>query len=136
MTPDDLIAKLEARGLLEALDAVCRGCCLTRREVMGAKRTKMRTLARNLLWQDLKARGFSYPEIGAMVGRDATTILKALALVAMRKVDGDREEAADVERIENETAAKVAVFISSWGHAHPLMMADIIRRIGLGEWRS
>lgn len=70
--------RLRARGLLPDVERIAREHHVTTSDLLGRGRTAMVCRARKALYADLRERGFSYPEIGWLVGRDHTTIMHAI----------------------------------------------------------
>ena len=83
--PEAIIAALAMRGLLEILDTVCNQRGVTRDELCGRGRTHAVAAARHELWWFMRHhpdRGYSYSEIGRIVGRDHATILHGVVSYA------------------------------------------------------
>lgn len=66
-----------ARGLLWLLDGVAHVHDVTVDELLAHNRSPRPTRARHDLWRRLRERGWSYPEIGRLVGFDHTTVMYA-----------------------------------------------------------
>lgn len=65
------------RGLLWLLDGVAHVHDVTVDELLAHNRSPRPTRARHDLWRRLRERGWSYPEIGRLVGFDHTTVMYA-----------------------------------------------------------
>ena len=66
--------RLRDRGLLHHARSLADDCHVTLDEMLGRSRLRHIAEARRLWWVALRARGFSYPAIGSMVGRDHSTV--------------------------------------------------------------
>lgn len=65
------------RGLLWLLEGVAHAYDVTVDELLAHNRSPRPTRARHDLWRRLRERGWSYPEIGRLVGFDHTTVMYA-----------------------------------------------------------
>ena len=75
MSPADLANRLQQHGLFGlVLDIAARRNVLPE-DILGRRRGKLVMAARKDLYVALRERGMSYPEIGAMLDRDHTTVL-------------------------------------------------------------
>ena len=78
MTPS--LADLSARDLVDVAQDLAREACATLEEVFSRSRQPHLVRARRRFYQHLRNQlGWSYPAIGAFVGRDHTTILNAFS---------------------------------------------------------
>jgi len=80
-----LAQRIAARGLTGVLDAMSAAHCVTADEILGGSRLARVVLVRHALMRDLRARGYSYPEIGWLFGRNHTTVMYACRSVEERK---------------------------------------------------
>jgi len=73
---------LAARALLDVVDDVTSRRGVTRQELLGRSRTRAVVAARQELWWLIRyhpGRCYSYAEIAAIVGRDPSTVVHAIA---------------------------------------------------------
>ena len=83
-----LLDELDARGLLDLVDDLCRRRGVLRRELLGRHRTRGVVRARHELWWLLRhdpERTYSLPELARLFDRDHTTILAGVAAHASRQ---------------------------------------------------
>lgn len=72
---DLLLAKLDARGLLEDATRIALLYGVTVLELMGRRRYRSHVYARQHFWADLYGRGiWSYPRIADLCGYDHTSV--------------------------------------------------------------
>lgn len=69
---------LEKRALLKPLHDICRGLHCTIEDVLSGIRTKQVVRAREACFSHCADLGFSYVEIGILMGFDHTTVLDAV----------------------------------------------------------
>lgn len=89
----DVISRLRAHGLLEIVEATARDHHTTTFAICGRGRQRTVSAARQSAWTRIRALGLSLPEIGALFGRDHTTVLHGLRkarLSATAKLAGKR----------------------------------------------
>ncbi len=81
LTPDDEIASLgadlRARDLLELVEGIAKANHVTADAVLGRGRTLSVARARRAVCVALRGLGYSYVEVGQLVGRDHTTVMAA-----------------------------------------------------------
>lgn len=78
MTIDGLMDHLRACGLLHVACEIANEHGVTIEAMLGPARHKTVAAARHALMCNLRIRGYSYPEIGRLVGRDHTTVIAAV----------------------------------------------------------
>ncbi len=82
MTPDDIIAELESRlkaaGLLGVVVDVADAHFVTVEDLLGQRRSASIVAARRAAMAAIYLAGKSMPEVGALLGRDHTTVLSHL----------------------------------------------------------
>lgn len=71
----DIIARLRDRSLLELVERIAAEHHVTVEDVCSRWRAKSVSAARHKVWSRLRVMGLSLPEIGALFGRDHTTVL-------------------------------------------------------------
>ena len=94
-TADDREADLGAAGLLDRVVAVCAAHGATVGEVLGRSRVPRIVVARHAAMAMIRGLRseftertiYSYPEIGAMFGRDHTTVMNAVQVHRQRVAD-------------------------------------------------
>jgi chromosomal replication initiation ATPase DnaA len=74
----ELYADIVARGLLPMMQEVAAAHHVTVHAIVSSGRTKRVAEARHVVFARLRVLGFSLPEIGALMGRDHTTVLYGL----------------------------------------------------------
>ncbi len=82
MTPKQIIAQLQVRGLLELVDDVCARRGVTRVELCGHRRSQAIAAARHELWwlmREHPERYYSYPEIARLFSKHHTTVREGVA---------------------------------------------------------
>jgi chromosomal replication initiation ATPase DnaA len=67
--------RLNARGLGAVVALLCATWNVTSAELLGPSHVRRIVNARKALYVELRARGFSYPDIGYLTGRDHSTVL-------------------------------------------------------------
>lgn len=72
-----LLERMRRVGLLALAESVASRHHITVGEMLGRRRTTQIVRARQEFYVALRRKGFSYPEIGRIVGRDHTTVLHA-----------------------------------------------------------
>ena len=84
----DIVAELDQRDLLELARRVARKHSLSVEEMLGPWRGPAESHARHLLWAVLYARGhWSTTRIGALFGKDHTTVLLGMRRVTKAETD-------------------------------------------------
>lgn len=84
MTLAEITRGLAARHLLGFVESVAREHHVTVNEVLGRGRTKRVMTARVAVYRGIRALGFSANEVALLMGREQSTIFKALAREAGR----------------------------------------------------
>lgn len=108
---DDAIERFARANITQALLRIALASGVRARDLLGRNRHKRVAAARKELYVLLRYEfALSYPEIGALMGRDHTTVLTAVrGADAKRAGERDRELVADVRRalaeIDRERAA-------------------------------
>jgi chromosomal replication initiation ATPase DnaA len=93
VTPSEIIEALDARGLIDHLDVVCRTKKVTREEVCSRVRTKTIAAARHELWWRLRTAPeleLSYDEIGRLFDRNHTSVLHGVRAHQRREAAASR----------------------------------------------
>lgn len=70
-----VLEDLEVRGWLEPARAAARAHGVRVEDLVGRARSRSVAVARGQLWTELHDAGASYPELGAVFGRDHTSVL-------------------------------------------------------------
>lgn len=87
---DEIMERLEGRGLLDLVAEICREHHVPIAEVLSRRRNAPIAAVRKVVWAELyHDRGLSYPDIGRLFGRDHSTVLfgvRQVKLMAPRKV--------------------------------------------------
>jgi chromosomal replication initiation ATPase DnaA len=125
----DILDVLRERGWLKEIEARCASMHVSVTAVAGRTRYKSVARARSEVWRWLYVeQRLSYPEIGAIFGRDHTTIMSA--------VHGcEQREGAEVERVAAWLEAE------SVSDEDPRSFVDVVDRskmaeqIRKGDWR-
>jgi len=77
-----VLLMLAERGLLADVDRICQENHVLPEEVCSDSRRKKVSATRMRLYAHLRGLGFSLPEVGALLGRDHTTVLYGIRRVA------------------------------------------------------
>jgi chromosomal replication initiation ATPase DnaA len=79
-TVDDIIAELAALDLLDVAESIARYHGVTKEDALGRSHRRAPSAARQHLWAELYQRtSMSYSDLGALFGRDHTTIITGVA---------------------------------------------------------
>lgn len=108
MSPDERRILQSACGIADMLNSVCQHFCVTREQLTGKDRHASLALARQVASWLLRERGYSYPEIGAMLARDHTTIMSGVRKVERLRAVNPRV-AETIERMRGVNDARVSV---------------------------
>jgi chromosomal replication initiation ATPase DnaA len=73
----EIANRLHERGLLADADRIAAEHHVTRDEILGVTRVAHVVRARDALIAHLRDKGFSYPGLGNILGRDHTTLIAA-----------------------------------------------------------
>lgn len=72
-----LVAGLRARGLLPIVERHAAEHHVTVDDIVGERRHLHIARARHAVWRELRALGWSFPEISRLFGRDHSTVMSA-----------------------------------------------------------
>lgn len=103
MSPDERRILQSACGIADMLDSVCKHFNVTREQLVGKDRHASLALARHVAAWLLRQHGYSFPEIGAMLARDHSSIMHGV-----RKVERLRSENARVAEVIEKMKGTVA----------------------------
>ena len=88
--PLDPVTALAKLGLLPRANTICRAHYVSIFAAASRSRSRMVVRARHAVWQMLRDRGYSYPEIAGLWGVDHSTVMDALKMRAMEQHEGAR----------------------------------------------
>lgn len=81
---EHILRGIETRGLRRLVNAVAAYHRVTPGELLGSGRTRQQAWARQSLWVELRALGWSTPEIGTATNRDHTSVLSGVRAATAR----------------------------------------------------
>lgn len=120
-TVEAIVERLTIRGLLELVDAVSIAYVVPREQILGRSRLTSIVAARHAVFVTLRETGLSYPEIGALLNRDHSTVMSGCkpkrARVCQRPL---AKGTLDAMRVRCQRCARpFGEHLAEAPHAHP-----------------